>query len=351
MSYNRQVKKTVYLKIKSLENLTEQLQEAAKIIREGGLVAFPTETVYGLGANALNPEAVKSIFVAKNRPVDNPVIVHIADRADMDVYAKDIPQLARVLARQFWPGPLTLVLQKADNIPQEVTAGAQTVTLRLPSHPIAQELIRLAGVPIAAPSANTSGRPSPTTAQHVLNDLDGKVDMIIDGGPTNVGVESTVLDVVVQPPMLLRPGEVTFEELQQLIPDLQLLSQLTTSETQIVRSPGLKYQHYTPKSSVILIHATSVELFKQKAKELVKAAEQKSEKAAILSLDELGEEVTPIQLAAKSPARYAAILFDAFRNFELQAVDIIIAQAIPATGVGRAVMDRLSRAADQEEWL
>ncbi len=351
MRYNSFVKKTIYLKISNHEPLASQLQDAAEIIKRGGLVAFPTETVYGLGANALDSDAVRSIFVAKNRPSDNPIIVHIAEVADLEKYATRVPEIAHQLIKKFWPGPLTLVLEKSENIPFAVTAGSQTVTLRLPSHPIARELIKLAGVPIAAPSANTSGRPSPTTAQHVLQDLDGKVDMILDGGPTNVGVESTVLDVTVQPPMLLRPGEVTFEELQNFIPDLQLLSQLNAAENQVVRSPGLKYQHYTPNSSIILVHAKSKESFQQKAKELVQAAKLRSEKVAVLSLDELDETLSSLQLATKTPAQYAHLLFEAFRNFELQGVDLIVAQAIPAQGVGRAVMDRLTRAADQEIWL
>ena len=345
------VKKTKYLKIDESKNLSEQLQEAADIIRNGGLVAFPTETVYGLGANALNAEAVKSIFAAKNRPADNPVIVHIANQNDLSRYAIEVPNIAKTLIHAFWPGPLTLVLRKSAEIPMEVTAGSETVTIRFPDHKIAQELIRLAGVPIAAPSANTSGRPSPTTAQHVLQDLDGKVDLIIDGGPTNVGVESTVLDITSQPPLLLRPGQVTFEELQAFLPDLQLLTQLTAEENVTVRSPGMKYKHYSPKSTVLLIHAHDRATFEKKVREVLSSEKHQLQKIGVLSLDELSEKFSPYQVSAKTPSKYAHILFDIFRNFEEQEVELILVQAVPATGVGRAVMDRLTRAADEEVWI
>lgn len=343
------MKKTIYVKINPTEPLRFQLKEAAEIIKKGGLVAFPTETVYGLGANALDPVAVKSIFTAKNRPSDNPLIVHISKVVDLDVYAVKVSPLVRKLVAQFWPGPLTLVLKKSELIPLSVTAGSQTVTLRLPNHPIACELINLAGVPIAAPSANTSGRPSPTTAQHVLQDLDGKIDMVIDGGPTRVGVESTVLDAISEPPILLRPGEISFESLREYAPNIHLLSQLAVSETQRIRSPGLKYQHYSPSSKVVLIHAQTLKQFKAKAIELAQASIGK--KIAVLSLDDLGETVTPYQVVAGTSSRYAALLFDAFRQFEQQGVDTIIAQAISEDGVGRAVMDRLTRAADEEVWI
>ncbi len=345
------MKKTIYLKIDYAKNVDEQLQEAAEIIRRGGLVAFPTETVYGLGANALDSEAVKGIFEAKKRPSDNPIIVHIADENLLGEYAIEIPQIAKTLIHQFWPGPLTLVLRKSELIPAEVTAGAQTVTIRLPDHKIAQALIRLAGVPIAAPSANTSGRPSPTTAQHVREDLDGRVDMIIDGGPTNVGVESTVLDLTSEPPMLLRPGQVTYEELQEYLPNLQLLTQLTTEENVTVRSPGLKYKHYSPKSTVILIHTEDLKRFEEKIRQFMSSEEHQLQRIGILSLDELSENFSPYQLAAKTPEEFARVLFDTFRNFEQQEVGVIFVQALPVTGVGRAVMDRLTRAADEEVWI
>lgn len=339
--------KTKIITIQSNQDLEFQLQEAAEIIKKGGLVAFPTETVYGLGANALDSSAVKSIFIAKGRPSDNPVIIHIANPTEISKYAKEIPEVAFTLAKKFWPGPLTLVLKKREIIPSEVTAGASTVTIRLPDHKIAQTLIKLAGVPIAAPSANTSGRPSPTTAQHVLADLDGKVDLVIDGGPASVGLESTVLDLILEPAMVLRPGQVTFEELQHYLPNLQTLTQLVSSEN-IVRSPGMKYKHYSPKSAVVLIHAQSTEAFENKVKEFIAARVTTTEKIAILSLDEIHEKLTPYQISAQSPSDFAHILFNVFRNFEQQQIDVILVQAIPAYGVGRAVMDRLTRAADEE---
>ncbi len=353
---------TKYLQISpaaTSAELRDQLAEAAAIIRGGGLVAFPTETVYGLGANALDPLAVKKIFAAKQRPADNPVIIHIAEVTELAKYAVRIPEKAWELATAFWPGPLTLVLPKAEIIPLEVTAGSQTVTVRLPANPIARTLIELAGVPIAAPSANTSGRPSPTIAQHVLHDLDGQVDLIIDGGPTEVGVESTVLDLVLEPPTILRPGQVTFEQLEPYLPDLQTLSalgdstgiSLLTNSTRPVRSPGLKYKHYSPSSTVILIHANSTAEFEHKVQELLEIAASKNQAVGILSLDELTHQFSPHQVSANTPATYAHILFDTFRQFEMHQVQLILAQAIPTAGVGRAVMDRLTRAADEEVWV
>jgi L-threonylcarbamoyladenylate synthase len=204
------------IKIHSQKPEKEILQKAAKIIREGGLVAFPTETVYGLGANALDKKAVRKIFEVKRRPLDNPVIVHIAKIEDLDLLSKSIPKEARILAEKFWPGPLTLVLFKKKIVPDEITAGGETVAIRMPKNKIALELIKTSGVPIAAPSANLAGKPSPTTAQHVFEDLGEKVDLILDGGKTKIGLESTVVDLTVKPPQILRPGGISFEELKKL---------------------------------------------------------------------------------------------------------------------------------------
>lgn len=348
--------KTTYLKISQTTNPAELdvlLQPAAEVIKRGGLVAFPTETVYGLGANALDEAAVRAIFDAKQRPADNPLIVHLAEATDMSKYARQIPEMAGQLAAKFWPGPLTLVLEKADVIPLLVTAGSNTVTLRVPKHPIAQALMRLAGVPIAAPSANTSGRPSPTMAEDVRADLDGKIDLIIDGGPTDVGVESTVLDLVLDPPTILRPGKITIEDLRPLLPNVQLLSDMKkiSQESLPVRSPGLKYKHYSPNSTVVLIHAKDEASWVAKVNEFVSIAAQKNQQVAIISQFAEPQPLSAHHLILSDASNYAHQLFHAFRQFEQQQVSLILVQAIPETGLGRAVMDRLTRAADEEIWV
>jgi len=223
----------------------------AEVIRAGGLVAFPTETVYGLGADALSDSAVARIFEAKERPRGNPLIVHLADAAVLESVAARVPPRARDVAARFWPGPLTLVLPRASTVPLITTGGLDTVAARVPSHPVALALIEASGRPIAAPSANRSGRPSPTRAGHVRDDLDGRIDMILDGGPTPVGVESTVLDMTTEPPMLLRPGGVTLEQLRDCLGEVAVLK--GDDEEATGRSPGLRYRHYAPRAQVIVV--------------------------------------------------------------------------------------------------
>ena len=239
--------------------MKEILHKAVRIIKKGGLVAFPTETVYGLGANALDKKAVRKIFKVKKRPLDNPIIVHIAEIEDLNLLAKNIPEEVKILTKKFWPGPLTLVLFKKKIVPEEVTAGTNTVAIRMPDNEIALRLIRSSGVPIAAPSANLAGKPSSTIAQHVFEDLGDKIDLIFDGGPTKIGVESTVVDLTVQPPQILRPGGISFEELKRVIKNIQLhpslLSEIRFASQLFngVKSPGMKYRHYAPKASLILV--------------------------------------------------------------------------------------------------
>ena len=247
--------KTQIIKIDtSTSNWDKQLDQAAEVLRSGGLVAFPTETVYGLGANALDEEAVKSIYRAKGRPSDNPLIVHIADTAAVKDLTDSIPGTAQALMDAFWPGPLTLVMPRSSLVPDIVTAGLDTVAVRMPSHPIASALIKKAGVPVAAPSANSSGRPSPTLARHVIEDMMGKIDVIIDGGNAEVGVESTVLDITVDPPVILRPGGVTLEQLRHVLGNV--ISDQTPGISDMAgtpKSPGMKYRHYSPKATMLLI--------------------------------------------------------------------------------------------------
>ena len=228
---------------------------AAEIIKKGELVAIPTETVYGLGANGLDPEAVAKIFQAKGRPQDNPLILHIAEARDMEKYCHSIPECAYALAEAFWPGPLTLVLPARENVPTCTTAGLPTVAIRCPDNAVTREIIRLSGVPIAAPSANISGKPSTTTAQHVLDDHDGKIAAVVDGGPCRVGVESTILDLSDGKPRLLRPGGITDHQLCRIVGDIILDKAITASveKDEVVKAPGMKYRHYAPQCPLVIV--------------------------------------------------------------------------------------------------
>lgn len=341
---------TKVIRISRREDLSA-LEEAAGVIKSGGLVAFPTETVYGLGANALDGEAIRRIFAAKGRPADNPLIVHIAREGDLGPLVTQVPAPARPLLARFWPGPLTLVLPKKPHIPAETTAGLDTVAIRMPAHPIALALIHLAGVPIAAPSANLSGKPSPTTAQHVLADLEGRVDIIIDGGPTDVGVESTVLDVTRKPPLLLRPGGITLEELLEFIPTIQLdpgVGALAPSSDVKPPSPGMKYTHYAPQARVLVVEGTG-EGVQAKIREMAAAYRSRGLRVGILASRETAAayENGEVQVVGgkKELAAVAANLYTCFRRFDFLGVDVILAEGFEAVGLGLAIMNRLRKAA------
>ena len=248
--------KTLLFKVDAENPDPTIIQTAADIIRKGGLVAFPTETVYGLGADALNGEAVLALFAAKKRPLDNPPIVHVADLKEVGRLVLEVPPKAKVLMEKFWPGPLTLIFKRSNLVPKVTVAGLDTVAIRMPKHKVALELIRQSRCPIAAPSANLAGKPSPTTAQHVYEDLNGRIDAILDGGATNIGVESTVVDLSVDPPMLLRPGGTPYEALKKVLGDLKLHPFVEAEQElsiQQIRSPGMKHKHYAPKAEVILV--------------------------------------------------------------------------------------------------
>ena len=253
------MKETLLLKVNSENPDFTKIQAAAQIIQKGGLVAFPTETVYGLGADALNPNAVLALFEAKKRPLDNPPIVHIADSREVFKLAHEVPKKAELIMKEFWPGPLTLIFKRSSIIPNVTVAGLDTVAIRMPKHKVALALIEQSGCPIAAPSANLAGKPSPTTAKHVYEDLNGRIDAILDGGPTSIGVESTVLDLSVDPPMVLRPGGTTFEALIQVVGDVKL-HPFVEAEKELpmekMKSPGMKHRHYAPKAEVILVEGT-----------------------------------------------------------------------------------------------
>ncbi|MBO8137820.1 MAG: threonylcarbamoyl-AMP synthase [Desulfotomaculum sp.] len=344
-----QKKPTRCWKITNIDRDKKYIKEAAAVISRGGLVAFPTETVYGLGANALDGEAVKGIFRAKGRPSDNPLIVHVAGAGQVKRVAAEVTDTALKLIKAFWPGPLTLVLPKTGDVPGEVTGGLDTVAVRMPDHPVARELIEAAGVPVAAPSANLSGSPSPTTAQHVLDDLEGRIDGVLDGGPANLGVESTVLDISGREPVILRPGGVTAEQLQQLIGPVSYDPALEKHNPDITpRSPGIKYKHYSPRAEVILLEGEPEDIVK-KAGELVNMYLAEGKKVGVLASRETAGKYSGAEVQSfgsrRNPAGAAAVLYAALRRFDTLGMDVIIAEGLPETGIGRAVMDRLRRAA------
>ncbi|MDK2821264.1 MAG: L-threonylcarbamoyladenylate synthase [Clostridia bacterium] len=345
-------KRTKYLKINPRVPEINKIRMAAKILTRGGVVAFPTETVYGLGANALDRRAVSRIFRAKGRPADNPLIVHVASFRDVKELVAYLPPKANLLMRYFWPGPLTLILPRSDIVPDIVTAGLDTVGIRMPSHPIARALIRVSHLPIAAPSANISGRPSPTTGHHVLKDLRGKVDAVVDGGPSVVGVESTVLDLTSPVPTILRPGGITYEELKKILGDVAIDPAILGQENLRPKAPGMKYKHYAPKGEVFLI-AGELSKVVVKIRSLVKNLQEKGLRVAVLATEETANfynsEPRPDYLevigSRRSPATIASNLFAALRNCDRKHIDAILAETIPEEGIGLAVMNRLRKSA------
>jgi L-threonylcarbamoyladenylate synthase len=346
--------KTLYHKIDRDNPDPRIIESAAAIIRAGGLVAFPTETVYGLGANGLDATAVAKIFTAKGRPADNPLILHIADRRELDALVTATPGWLEPLLGKFWPGPFTVVLPCAAIIPGIVTAGLDTVAVRLPSLGAAAALIRAAKVPIAAPSANLSGRPSPTTAAAVMADMEGRIDMVLDAGPCDVGLESTVLDCASQPPTILRPGGVTLEMLQQYLTQVRSAGKMTESDASAPRAPGMKYRHYAPSAPLVLFPAGSVSADKCVSDETllsaVAAASEAGKKVGAVVSSELAKRlpmgVTIATYGSRErPEETAAGLYEALRFFDAHPVDVIFAEGVREEGIGRALMNRLYKAA------
>jgi L-threonylcarbamoyladenylate synthase len=344
------MKKTLVLKVDSINPDPAKIQVAAEIIQKGGLVAFPTETVYGLGADALNAPAVLALFAAKNRPLDNPPILHIAEVNQIYKLAREVPKNAEVLMKKFWPGPLTLIFKRSEAIPKETVTGLDTVAIRMPKHNVALALIRQSGKPIAAPSANLSGKPSPTSAKHVFNDLNGRIDAILDAGPTSIGVESTVLDLSVDPPMVLRPGGTPFEAIKQILPKVKL-HPFVSAETEIpleqTRSPGMKHKHYAPNAEVLLVEG-AVPAVISKIKALTEQYKRKGAKVGILATDETQKEYTAnVVKSVGSRSNLETIaknLFKQLREFDSEDVDVILAEGVPLQGLGLAVMNRLRKA-------
>ena len=321
---------------------------AAAILRAGGLVGIPTETVYGLGANGLDAQAVAHIFEAKGRPQDNPLILHIPEASWLERYCEKIPAAAWTLAERFWPGPMTMILPRKAVVPDVVTAGLETVGMRCPAHPVCREIIRLADVPVAAPSGNTSGRPSPTTAQHMLEDMDGKIDAIVDGGPCAVGVESTIIDLTCTPPRLLRPGGIILEQLRSVLGEVAVDPAVTRlmGVGEKPRAPGMKYRHYAPKAPVTVVAGDP-------AKSAAYIAAHAATEDGIICFDEYtslfsgraGTRPVMDLGPAGDKEEQARHIFDALRSFDHTDVPAIWAQCPDASGIGLAIANRLNKAA------
>ena len=324
---------------------TDDIKKAAEIIKVGGTVAFPTETVYGLGADALNSSAVEKIFKAKNRPADNPLIVHISSNDMLNMVAKDIPETARKLMDSFWPGPLTIILKRTDVVPDITTGGLDTVAVRMPSHDVALALIREAGVPIAAPSANTSGRPSPTKAAHVIQDMDGRIDAIIKGDDSRIGMESTVMDLTVTPPTLLRPGGLSLEEIIECIGEVVVARGSG-------KSPGTRYTHYSPKAKLVLVEGESKSVL-AKINKLVNDNRKQKLKVGVIVTTESSEHIDCdakfIIGSVNNLKEVAGRLFSGLRFLDEAEVDIGIVEGVfPEIMEGRAIMNRLRKAAGEQ---
>ena len=342
--------KTRIIKIDGTDAADAALAEAARILREGGLVAFPTETVYGLGANALLPEAAKKTYAAKGRPSDNPLIVHIADRADVYRVAEDVGETAERLMDAFWPGPMTLVLKKAAVIPRETTGGLDTVAVRMPSHPVANRLIRLAGVPVSAPSANLSGHPSPTEARFVIEDLDGQVDMIIDGGPVQIGLESTIIDLTGAEPTILRPGFITRADLERVASGVATDPAIEgpPAKDLVPRAPGMKYRHYAPKAEMTIFRG-SPEAVRHRITEELCAAKKQGLRSAVLCTSEhaayYNTDILKCVGSSASDEEIARNLYRCLREFDDEGAQVIFSEQFDGGRLEDAIQNRLLKAA------
>lgn len=326
--------------------------EAARVIREGGLAAFPTETVYGLGADALNPEAARKIYAAKGRPSDNPLIVHIAEMEHLSEIAKDVPDQAKKLAEAFWPGPLTMIVNKNEKVPDETTGGMQTVAVRMPNHPVALELIRKSGCLIAAPSANTSGRPSPTLAEHVAEDLDGKVPVILDAGEVGIGIESTIIDLTEAIPMILRPGYVTKRMLEEVIGPVRTDPGMISEDSSVKpKAPGMKYRHYAPKADLIIVDGEKKAVI-DKINALTAYMRTKGMRVGVIGTDETAAHYTGdvvLSMGAREDEdAIARRLYRILREFDEREIHVIYSESFDSPGIGQAVMNRLLKAAGHQ---
>ena len=344
---------TKLIKIDADDPNKEDMREAAEIIRSGGLVAFPTETVYGLGANALDPEASKRICAAKGRPSDNPLSVHICRFEELLSIAKEVPPQAEKLADAFWPGPLTMIVWKNEKVPYETTGGMDTVAIRMPNHPVALALIDESGCMIAAPSANTSGKPSPTEAGHVALDLDGKIPMILDGGPVGIGIESTIIDLTEKVPMILRPGYITKEMLEEVLGEEVRIDPgiIAADSTKKPKAPGMKYKHYAPKADLVLVEGEQ-EAVVAKINALVREKQAAGLKVGVVATDEtesLYQADYVVTIGARSDEdAIARHLYKILREFDDWNVDAIYSESFSTPRIGQAIMNRLMKAAGHQ---
>ena len=325
------------------------MEEAGRLIAEGELVAFPTETVYGLGGDALHPEAARKIYAAKGRPSDNPLIVHIADFSDMERVAREVPEAARKLAGAFWPGPLTMILPKSDAVPYETTGGLDTVAIRMPSHPAAQKLIKYSGGYIAAPSANTSGKPSPTVAKYVEEDMMGRIDAIIDGGEVGIGLESTIIDLTVTPPQILRPGYITQEKLSTVLGTVDTDTTILRADSgQAPKAPGMKYRHYAPRGELTIVEGTPGQV-REYINRAAAADHTAGEKTGIIGTEEMLSgyiaDVVKSVGSRKDEGSIARHLYTILREFDDEGVTKIYSEGFSTEGFGQAIMNRLLKAA------
>lgn len=333
------------------QSASKQLSEAAALIREGQLVAFPTETVYGLGADAMNAEAAARIYQAKGRPSDNPLIVHISDLEQVDWIARDVPDRARAVMERFWPGPLTIILKKKDSVPNGTTGGLNTVAIRMPSHPVARALIRESGRVIAAPSANTSGRPSPTTAAHVWEDMQGRIPMILDGGSVGIGIESTIIDMSGERPMILRPGYITRAQLAEVVGEVAVdpaVAGKEKPENVVAKAPGMKYRHYAPKGQLVLVEGPEEKVI-EKINMLVREKTKQGLRVGVIGTDETIDryeaEIRRSIGSRRQPDSIAANLYAVLRESDDLELDYIYSESFFADGLGNAIMNRMLKAA------
>lgn len=326
-----------------------ELREAGEVMKQGGLVAFPTETVYGLGGDALNKESSRKIYAAKGRPSDNPLIIHICEFEDVYAIAKDVPEAAKKIADAFWPGPLTMILQKSDNVPEETTGGLNTVAIRMPSHEVARKLIAYSGGYVAAPSANTSGRPSPTVAKYVEEDMSGRIDVIIDGGEVGIGLESTIIDLTVNPPQILRPGYITQKMLKDVLGQVdEDVTILRADSGQAPKAPGMKYRHYAPKGDLTIVQGVP-DAVVDYINEQVRQAKQAGECVGIIGTEEnltsYHADVIKSVGSRDDEESIARNLYTILREFDDEEVSRIYSEGFDTDGFGQAIMNRLLKAA------
>ena len=342
---------TKIIKINEKDFSENEFREAAEILQKGGLVAFPTETVYGLGGDGMKEDAAKKIYKAKGRPSDNPLIIHISDLEMLNKLVKEVPETGKKLAEKFWPGPLTMIFNKKEEVPYGTTGGLDTVAVRMPSHPIALELIRTSGVSIAAPSANTSGRPSPTKASHVKDDLDGKIEMIIDGGSVGIGIESTIVDLTSEIPMILRPGYITKKMLEEVVGPVEVdktILERQMNPNLVPKAPGMKYKHYAPKGDLTILEGDTNAVIKEINKRVSASIMEGKTVGVIASAetkDAYKDGIIKVIGTRGNEVTIAQSLYSILREFDDLGIDVIFSESFSSGDLGQAIMNRLLKAA------